>query len=445
MPSLRVLAAAVMLLALSSRARAEDRAPMRLSLADAVAHASGASSVALAGLHTRESEEKARQARAAFLPTLSGSASEVNRTLDIHTLGLEFPAIPGGPAFPTLVGPFDVVDARLRATQTLFDYASWARLRSARHDVSVSRAEATTTSEGAARTSALAYLRIARAQATVAARQADVGLAGDLLTLAQAQLKAGTGVGIDVTRAKAQLTTASGQLTVARNQLDRAHIDLARALGLDAWTRFEIADTLADGMAVSTAPTTPEDAAAFALERRPELRVERERLARARADRLAVNAERLPRLEAAADYGSSGRHFSDAIATRELSVSASVPLFDGLRREARAAEQDAIAREAETRERDLRQQVVADVRGAELDLESGIEQERVASEQLALAEQEVAQARDRFVNGIAGNIEVINAQVSLLRARDAEIEARFATASARVDLARAAGVAQTLH
>ena len=45
----------------------------------------------------------------------------------------------------------------------------------------------------------------------------------------------------------------------------------------------------------------------------------------------------------------------------------------------------------------------------------------------------------------SGNIEVIDAQSSLVHARDADIDARFAAAAARVALARAVGVARTLH
>ena len=46
---------------------------------------------------------------------------------------------------------------------------------------------------------------------------------------------------------------------------------------------------------------------------------------------------------------------------------------------------------------------------------------------------------------MANNVEVINAQASLVRARDAEIDARFASALARVALARATGLARTLR
>jgi len=85
------------------------------------------------------------------------------------------------------------------------------------------------------------------------------------------------------------------------------------------------------------------------------------------------------------------------------------------------------------------------VQAALLDLASGREQLVVADERLALAQEELDEARERFVSGVAGNIEIVNAQASLQRARDTEIDARFAIASARVALARATGVARSLR
>jgi outer membrane protein TolC len=97
------------------------------------------------------------------------------------------------------------------------------------------------------------------------------------------------------------------------------------------------------------------------------------------------------------------------------------------------------------READLRRQIAAEVDAALLDLGSAQAQQLVAREQLRLAESELSQARERFKAGVAGNIDVITAQTGLIRARDTEIDARFAAATARISLARAAGVARTLH
>jgi outer membrane protein TolC len=444
---LALVAVALLAAAPAVLAAAGENVPATpLSLADAVARAAGtAPAVQVAALKTTEAEARRGQARAALLPGLTGSAFMLDRTYDFKATGISFPKIPGFPSFPDLIGPVYQVDARVRATQALFDGASWVRLRSAGLAVGVARAEGEGSAEAAVLTAALAYVRTARAASLAAARQADLDLARQLTGLAEDQVRAGTAARIDVIRARTQEVAAQGALLVAQNGAARGALDLARALGLDAAVRFALTDTLSTTVGSSTAPLEADAAVALARARRPELAAERARLARARADRSAIRAERLPRLDVGADYGLSADHWGDALATRQFIVQASVPLFDGLRREDRIAEQTAVARESEVKARDLEQQVAAEVRGALLDLSSGLEQENVAMERLRLAEEELAQARERFASGVAGNIEIINAQSSLLRARDAVIDARTAVATARIALARAAGVARTVR
>jgi outer membrane protein TolC len=161
--------------------------------------------------------------------------------------------------------------------------------------------------------------------------------------------------------------------------------------------------------------------------------------------RRATQSERLPRLDVIADWGASGGTWDSAIPTREVGLAVSLPILDGLRREGRVAEQTAQLAGEQEHARDLRNQVTAEIETARLDLEGGREQVALARERLDLAAEEVSQARERFVNGVAGNIEVINAQSSLVRARETEIDARYATALARVELARAVGVVRTLR
>lgn len=428
----------VLLLVATTPAAAQT--PLRLSFAEAVRRAAGqAPAVELAGLRTDEAEARVRQARGALLPSLSFASGWVNRDFNTKAQGLSFPGI------PTIIGPFNAYDTRFRATQTLLDFSSVARLRAARAQVTGSTAEGGAVSEGAAAGAALAYLRVARAVAQVVARRADSSVAADLVGLAQAQKAAGVSAAIDVTRARTQLVSAAGALLVATNQLDRARIDLTRALGLDPWTPIETTDTLTAALPVADIPASAASIVAIALARRPDLVAETARGAAARTAKSAINAERLPRIDVAGDLGVNGIAQSTSVTTRQLAVQVSIPILDGFRREGRAAEQAAVVRESDVRARDLRHQIAADVQGALLDLASAQAQQGIAAERLRLAADELSQARQRFVAGVAGNIEVINAQASLLRARDTDIDARFAAATARVALARAAGLARTLH
>ena len=420
--------------------------PLRLSFADAVRVASGqATPVELATLRATEADARVRQARSALLPSLAISGAWVNRTFNSKSLGISFPTPPGQPGLPELIGPFDNYDGRVRATQTVFDWSSVKRVRAAGAQADGSRAERGATVESAAQTAATAYLRAARAAAVVAARRADSSIAAELVTLAEAQKRAGVSAAIDVTRARTQLVTAQGLTIIARNELDRARIALARALAIDPATPLELADTLAAGLANAEVPGDRQAAVAAALAGRPDLQAEVARGAAARQTGSAIRAERLPRLDLEADYGVNGLTMPSAISTRQVALQVTVPILDGFHREARIAEQNATVSESHVRERDLRQQIAADVDAALLDLRSAEAQQSVAAERLRLATDELAQARERFKAGVAGNIEVIDAQSNLIRARDTDIDARFAAASARVALARAVGVASTLH
>jgi outer membrane protein TolC len=431
----------------SSSLRAQAPAPLRLSFADAVRQATGGSqsappSVAIAGFRSDAAAARVRQARSGLLPDLSLSGSWVNRSFNSKTLGFSFP---GPVVIPTRIGPFSAYDGRVRLTQTIFDFSNLGRVSAAKGQVVAARAERSAVVEASAQNVALAYARASRAQAVVTARAADSALAAELVGLAVAQQQAGVSASIDVTRAKTQLAEAVGRLIIAENQRDRARIDLARALGIDPATPIALTDTLSAQMAIADVPADRNAAVAQAVASRPDLAAEVARGAAARTSASAISAERLPRLDLEADYGLSGVRMPDAIGTRQVAVQVTLPILDGFRREGRLAEQQAVMHESDVRARDLRQQVTADVDGALLDLGSAGAQLAVAADRLQLAADEVSQARQRFKAGVVGNIEVITAQESLLRARDADIDARYAAVTARIALARSVGSARTLH
>jgi outer membrane protein len=157
-----------------------------------------------------------------------------------------------------------------------------------------------------------------------------------------------------------------------------------------------------------------------------------------------LQAERFPALSAFADDGATGRSTNRLLNTWSWGIQLGVPVFDGFRREGRIAEQRAASRELEVRRRDLSDQVDADVQAARLDVSAAREQVSAALERERLAIQEVAQARDRFASGVAGNADVITASLNLNAARTFLVDARASLLAARVMLARAQGTVTDL-
>jgi outer membrane protein len=239
-----------------------------------------------------------------------------------------------------------------------------------------------------------------------------------------------------------QLAGARAALIAARNERDRTRLDLTRALGLPLEASVRPSDSLA---ALSAADTVGEaEAVRRALAARPDLRAAGAQIEAVHQQERAIRAERLPTVGAFVDQGTLGKRTDVLKSTYTWGIQASLPLFEGFRREGRMSEQEAIARELEVRRRDLEAQTAVEVHGALLDLRSAREQTEAAGERLRLAEQEVAQARDRFRAGVSGNADVITASLSLNAARTAYVDALAATQSARVALARAQGLVTEL-
>lgn len=415
-------------------------AAVRLSLADAVSRAvAQAAPARIADLGSRQAEEAARAEKANLYPSLGATAFQRNWTYNLAALGFS-----PGESGDNLVGPVDAFDARLEATQPIVDVSLWKRIGAARAEADASRADARTAASDAAYRAALAYLRAARARALIAARQTDLDIAQELLSLARTRLEAGTAASIDVIRAETEATRTRGLLLIARRHASVALVDLARAANLPPGSPVELADSLSENVAIPV-PVADSAAVAYGLEHRDDLRSAEARVVRAQEERASVSSERIPRLELGADYGLSGTKPSDSIATRQIGLYLAVPLWDGFRREHRISERSIAADEARLRADDLALEVEADVRKALLLLESAIEQQDVARQRLDLAQTELNEARERFSNGIAGNLEVIDAQKALNEAREAVIDVRTVVASARVELARAAGVAETVR
>jgi outer membrane protein TolC len=432
------LGAAMVMMASSAVAQA----PVPLSLREAVARAAEQTvGVQVAGAGVDAAAARVGEARGALLPQLSASAMDLNRTFNLNAMGITLPTVPGEAPLPALVGPFANVDARIQLNQTLFDPSAYLRMKTAKVAVTGSTAEESAARETAAVKAAMTYLGVVRARSVLEARRADAALAAELLDLAQTQLQSGVSTAIDVTRARTQKVAADGAALVAQNAFEQAQIELARSLGESPSTRYELTDSLSAESLVGAIPLNADSLISLAMTHRPELKVAAAAGDVARAMKRSIQAERLPRVGLFADYGASGLHPGDAIATRQLGVQVSIPLLDGFRREARLEEQSVVQRQAGLRADDIREQVRAEVASALLDLRSGQQQSAIAAERLQLAEDELGQARERFSNGVAGNIEIINAQASLNHARDADIDARYTIATWLAALARAAGVA----
>jgi outer membrane protein TolC len=309
---------------------------MQLSLKRAVDIAltpEGSARVALAEQSVRVSETHVSQARSGFLPNLDGTVVERNQTVNLRTFGFNFD-FPGF-SFPSIAGPFNIFDARASATTTVLDFTTIRKYRASRTGLQAAKADLDVTKDQVSEQVARAYLASLRADAALETARANVDLSQALQRLAQSQKDAGTGTGIEVTRAQVQLANDNQRMTVADNDRRRAVLQLLRAMGLNLNMEVELSDRLSY-QAVDTAAV--EALLEAARKGRSDLKAQEQHQQTARMNYSAVEAERLPSVNAFGDYGTIGNEIVGAHPTHTVGIQLKVPLFDGGRRATRREE-----------------------------------------------------------------------------------------------------------
>jgi outer membrane protein TolC len=418
---------------------------LRLSLKQAVDLAlapDGNTRVKLAVESIRQAEARSAEARASLLPDVEGAISEQSQTRNLKAFGFNFPNVPIlGYSIPTFVGPFDVFDARASVTQSVFDFSSIRGYQAAKVAVEAVKADNQGTRDQVTDQVARAYLTGLRAQATLETAQSNVELSEALLKLAQSLKNAGTGTGIEVTRAEVQLANDRQQLIVAENGVERSHLELLKVIGLKLDRPVELSGALAY---VPSDNLDQARALATAQQNRAELKAQQDREKSSKLSYSGVKYERLPSLAAFGDYGSSGSTINDSVPTRTYGASLRIPIFDGGRRDARRAESASQYRQEQIRTEDLRDQIELDVRLALQSLRSADAEVKAADEGLKLSENELAQAQRRYKAGVSNSVEVTDAQTRLQRARDNRINALYNFNVARIDLGSATGTIRNM-
>ncbi len=403
--------------------------------------AEGNTRIQLAGEAVGQARSRAAQARAALLPNFDATVSQQSQTRNLAAFGLRIETPIPGVAIPRFVGPFSVFDARTTATQSLLDVSAIRRFHSSRAAVRGVERDREAVSDQVAALAAKAYLAAVRAQADIDVVQANITLAEAVLKQARNLKEAGTGTGIEITRAGVQLANERQRLLVAENQFRRARWQLLRVLNADLSTRLWLNERLAYHPVDAELLAKAEE---LALGARPELRAQREREESARLAAAAARWERIPSVAAFGDYGTIGTGVDATLPTRTAGIAMKIPLFDGGRRDARRAEAASQFRQEQIRTHDLAEQIRLEVILAADALRSADEQVKVAAEGLKLAEAELAQSRRRYDAGVANSLEVTDAQARLARARDNHISALFNHEAARIDFGQATGLLDRL-
>ena len=409
--------------------------PLALTVADAVKRALEHNlGLILAQERLGEATGARLQALSELLPNANGRLSTSRQKINLEAFGFPLPA-----GFPAVVGPFNVYDARVFVSQSVFDLRALNDARAEAHNLAAARFDVKNARDIVVLVSANAYSQAIATGARLDAARAQMETAQALARQAADLKQSGLVAGIEVLRADVQLDTARQRQTAAQTDFEHSKLQLARIIGLPPGQAF----TLADPIRESAFPDiTLEQAMERAYQWRGDYQAALERVRSAEASLRAIDGESMPSVRVTADYGGIGLTPSDARATFNVTGAVNVPIFQGGKTRGRHAEAEATLRTRRAEADELKAGLYYDVQNAFLDLKSGREQLQVANRTRDLAAAQLTQARDRFAAGVAGNIEVVQAQEAVALASDQYISAVFTSNLAAGNLVRALGMAE---
>jgi len=376
------------------------------------------------------------QARSALLPQLFIAARQAYLTENLEGIGIFLPG------FPRLLGPFGSMDARVVFSQDVLNIAnirSWksfnARRDSSRLLVDNTREVVTLNVVGA-------YLQALQAKTYRDTLTDQTRLANELYQITADRMRQGVSSELDANRAKQQVNSLEQQRLEAEQGYVTSKLNLANFLQANITDNFDVTDTAAYG----SGETIDRDAtiqAAFAT--RPDYRAAQATVRAAELQVKSAEAARLPTLRVTAGDGQSGSTPAHNVNTYDVRGFLTVPIFTGGRIKGEIHEAEGLLHDATAALEKNRAQIETDVLTAISGVEWAIKQLQTSTENVGLSRQEVDLSRVRFVQGVADNTEIVNAQDRLSRADDARIRAQYTLGLARANLARAIGGAERAY
>ena len=390
-----------------------------------------------------DAEARAQRLRAlaALLPHIEARAQQGFDDISFKEIGLKLPPIPGFPGLPPTTGGFGYQDARIAASQSIFNLELQNRYRAQKAFASVSELNEKDARDVVVFAVGAAFFQVVASNARVQTVQAQLASAKELDDQLGNQFKSEVSPEIDSIRARVERQTAEQRLVNATNDLEKDKLTLGRIIGLPIEQQFEVAGAkdyyplpkpAVDLMTAQEAQRTRYDlASAKAGIRAAELNLNAEK------------AQRMPSISVVADYGGGGTNIANFNQVYSVSAGISVPIFTGGRIKADIDQARANLTRRQAEYQDLEGRVKYDVRVAQLDATASESSVKVATQNKALAARALEQSQDRYSNGVTNYLEVVEAQESVAAADENYIQSLYSFNVSKIALARAMGAAET--
>ncbi len=376
-----------------------------------------------------------RRNLSALLPNLSAGVSDGVNQINLAAFGIPVPANLSSP----VIGPFGLFQTQATMSAMVMDFRALNRIRAAVENERTADFSLQDARELVVLGVGNQYLLALANAARVDTAKAQLTTAQTIFQQAQDMKKAGVSAGIDVLRAQVQMQAQQQRLLAAQNQYEQQKMRLARAIGLPVSQQFELTDK------VPYAPLPElnlEEALARAYQRRPEYRAAESRVRSAELEVKAAKGEALPTIQINGQYGVNGPSPASSEQVYGLSGGINIPIFQGGKVKADVALAETSLRQNRMQLEDLHNRVELEVRASWLDVKTSDEEVAVAQRSIGLAAEQLKEAQDRFGAGVAGSLEVVQAQEAVSNANETYIQALYLNNVAKLSLVHALGIAE---
>jgi outer membrane protein TolC len=422
--------------------------PLKLSLQEAIRLAllpAGQAKLQLAAEAERVAEIKVKTMRSASALQLDAGIGDRVLRFDLRSIGVEIPEVSPFVAnvqFPQVVGPFTVLDSRVRASKSVVNRAAARQVQAAQESVESVKTQSKAVVSQITADTVRAYLTALRAKSEADLAIQGVKLSQERVSLAEERRTQGLVTGGEVRRANLDLSEARQTVLAAQTSYRSAVLQLVAAIGIPLDTEVELT-----GQPVYR-PESPNlnDAIQAALKSRSELAVADLDVEGLRLNERAVEAQSLPTLGVFADGGAltvgptpAGDNAIVSSPTYTAGFQFTMPILDGHRRASQRAEIESQIRQANIKQQAARRQIEVQVRLAFEALDAAARQVDLAEQKSSLAEADSGETRARYDAGEASGVELGEAQSRLTRSQHDYILAVYQHEVARVAFAEATG------
>ena len=442
---LSALAAGVALLWMPGSVAGQEPAdPLAPIVAEAIRNNLG---LAQENLAVERAQAGVRESRGRFLPSLtldsrySGQTGTINLGDFVNPAYAALNQITGSTSFPTNI---DInlpqrYESRLRLLQPVFDPSILAAHSLARHARDAQQLQRGSAARHLAAEAQSAYLGVASSRSARRIWESTLTLVTESERVAGRLVEAGRATPDVVFRARADRSDVEQQLAEAReteNAAERAFNQLLRR-PLDAPV-----DAIPDSLLRFDLTLTEDQAVANGLAHREELAQAGAGIRAAEASVRLATASFLPSVNLALDYGFQGRDltFDGNHDYAVASVVVSWNLFDGGSDLARRQSAQADADRLSLRRSELEDLIRLEVRqtyGAAVVAREAI---ATAESRLAAAQRSFELVRRRYEEGLATQVEFLDARTAFTNADLNRIQTIYRYATCYVDLERAAAL-----